>query len=792
MTSQAIFHVLEPIEWDDISHSADFTDILDDTIFHGRSIIASLPAAAAPPAKIPLDGHVRLMVEGLRREWKEVKGASGKDDQLGIAVYRLPAADNKGTWFGRQSVDTRVPFDRWKNAFMAEFPEALRTGQVIRGLSAQEQLEDLATDSCHVQVLRMGAQFPGPTAPRDFVAMVLTCESSALSASTQSATATVTSDATATPTSGRLLRELIVVSKPCDHPASPPVHGTIRGFYESVESIREIEGADGHIAVEWAMVTRSNPGGNVPRFMIERGTPSAICGDAVKFYKWMETVDLSAYEHPPETATNGQGGLSTNSSETLATEKAVPTAAAAEHDSRHAFHSLYPTDQQHNHSHSYHNSQYDSSHLSSPPGSSRRSIQSMRSIADTLEGPPPTFNAACNSTPSAYDSDDDDNESFISALSEPEHFTPSPPSPHRPSSSIHSYNHTPERLSTDAPMATHNGYLSPHRANYTFPIMKTHGTDSLATPPRLSAEWMASTEEIAAAVANSQGKDRLRNHLQNRRQSAHMHSASMHTPHTTSPRRSQSQHRPRRATTPSTSSTQLAASPQRQYAASASAASISSASGSSSRSRSRSDSKSSAAPNSSSGGSIKKEHRSLADRLLHRTPSKSKAARKEAERQRKQEAKARRAAEKREEREMKQGIRARHEEEKKARRAAAAALKTQKDASHNRQSSSEGSMGKENNYGTSPAGIRPGRAAGTESVPRSVAGGLGSARPMSAVVPGAAAAEDPRVLKLERDTLKEQVARLRNQNALLAGRLGQLGLEDDEIKRLAALASKPR
>lgn len=38
--------------------------------------------------------------------------------------------------------------------------------------------------------------------------------------------------------------------------------------------------------VEWIMVTRSDPGGSVPRFMVERGTPSSITADALKFLDW--------------------------------------------------------------------------------------------------------------------------------------------------------------------------------------------------------------------------------------------------------------------------------------------------------------------------------------------------------------------------------------------------------------------------------------------------------------------------------------------------------------------------
>ncbi|GFF80329.1 hypothetical protein IFM61606_01509 [Aspergillus udagawae] len=38
--------------------------------------------------------------------------------------------------------------------------------------------------------------------------------------------------------------------------------------------------------VEWIMVTRSDPGGSIPRWMVEKGTPKSICTDAVKFVDW--------------------------------------------------------------------------------------------------------------------------------------------------------------------------------------------------------------------------------------------------------------------------------------------------------------------------------------------------------------------------------------------------------------------------------------------------------------------------------------------------------------------------
>lgn len=48
--------------------------------------------------------------------------------------------------------------------------------------------------------------------------------------------------------------------------------------------------------VEWIMVTRSDPGGSVPRFLVERGTPAGIVADANKFLDWAfkkEPVDTA-------------------------------------------------------------------------------------------------------------------------------------------------------------------------------------------------------------------------------------------------------------------------------------------------------------------------------------------------------------------------------------------------------------------------------------------------------------------------------------------------------------------
>lgn len=143
------------------------------------------------------------------------------------------------------------------------------------------------------------------------------------------------------------------VSKPCVHPDCPNRQGFIRGQYESVEVIREIpverplrrtrssidltsddveraelsklagnlgrdamirsatkltsdknfagnlgesgdeKGTDDEtmVMIEWIMITRSDPGGSVPRFMVEKGTPSGIVSDAGRFLKWINSKE---------------------------------------------------------------------------------------------------------------------------------------------------------------------------------------------------------------------------------------------------------------------------------------------------------------------------------------------------------------------------------------------------------------------------------------------------------------------------------------------------------------------
>ena len=143
---------------------------------------------------------------------------------------------------------------------------------------------------------------------------------------------------------GEELRHFMVISRPCLHKDTGPRDGYVRGHYESVEYIREHPRKKAHLqststtelngtqiseksiplgesqnsnvnndelensgkedkednAVEWIMITRSDPGGNVPRFMVERGTPGGIVSDASKFLDWARSNDITDLDSEEE------------------------------------------------------------------------------------------------------------------------------------------------------------------------------------------------------------------------------------------------------------------------------------------------------------------------------------------------------------------------------------------------------------------------------------------------------------------------------------------------------------
>ncbi|KAK4218070.1 reticulocyte-binding protein 2 a [Rhypophila decipiens] len=280
---------------------------------------ASIIASSQEPKK-----DVELAAT-LRKDWKEVK-LNPKDNPLGIAIYKLGAKDGKGSWFARRSVHSGLSFEKWRTALEREFAETLNrsdrkgsepgTGN-IRGIGAEKRVERKVVDGAgSLEMFQVSARFPGPTTPRDFITLLLM-----------------------SPTTGdkaeRKPRQFMLVSRPCTHPDCPPRQGFIRGVYESVEVIREIpiekptrktrssldlsrsevtpvlqlndtelparpssaidaeqDEEEAEFAIEWLMVTRSDPGGSVPRFMVEKGTPGGISNDANKFVRWISSTSV--------------------------------------------------------------------------------------------------------------------------------------------------------------------------------------------------------------------------------------------------------------------------------------------------------------------------------------------------------------------------------------------------------------------------------------------------------------------------------------------------------------------
>lgn len=301
--------------------------------------------------------------EKLRKEWKEVK-VPAKENPLGINVYKLSAKDGRGAWFARRSVHHGIPFDKFRLGLEHEFGETMKafngpgTGNV-RGIGAEKRAERLVCEGVGTaEVWLLSAQFPGPTTPRDFVTLLLTGHGN------ENSTASDTGS-----------KQYMIVSKPCDHPECAPRSGYIRGSYESVEIIREVpveqpiratrsstdlaraavesltvedvakpadtmseravsekasEGAaDIATAVEWIMVTRSDPGGSVPRFMVEKGTPGGIINDARQFIKWLEAKSVEELDNSVDDNNEAPARSATEPSDIAAQKLAAPAAQNA-------------------------------------------------------------------------------------------------------------------------------------------------------------------------------------------------------------------------------------------------------------------------------------------------------------------------------------------------------------------------------------------------------------------------------------------------------------------------------
>ncbi|OAG06388.1 uncharacterized protein CC84DRAFT_1146465 [Paraphaeosphaeria sporulosa] len=222
---------------------------------------------------------IRPEHEALHKAWGKPVKLGAKETATGISVFKMAGHDRHGAWFARTSVHEGLGFAKWKKAMMREFPASLEVqggpGEGnVRGIGGDQRLEDINVDGIgKLEVYQLSAQFPGPTAPREFLTLLLTSPNCLSNASK---------------VGDVMPRHYMVVSIPVSHESAPPRDGMVRGQYESVEMIREIPLAHSRHTnpVEWIMITRSDPGGGIPRFMVERGTPGSIVNDAGKFLDW--------------------------------------------------------------------------------------------------------------------------------------------------------------------------------------------------------------------------------------------------------------------------------------------------------------------------------------------------------------------------------------------------------------------------------------------------------------------------------------------------------------------------
>lgn len=289
-------------------------------------------------------GETDPEITSLQKQWgKPIKMGGPKENPLGVTVWKLSANDGGGSWFGRRSVHEGLPYARWQEKLSSEYDETLKInlkkiekGQTpdgcIRGIGAEEKVESIEVKDDdgstlgQITVYHVSAQFPKPTAPRDFVALIITSENGLrVGGSKQQG------------------RSWMMISKPCQHPNVPPKNGYTRGEYESVEIIREIprktsdssslsdddvqktekgntngtnkdNNAEGNPEeetnpVEWIMVTRSDPGGSIPRWMVDKGTPRSVGTDAAKFVDWASKDENSEKKNASPSSETSQGAL---------------------------------------------------------------------------------------------------------------------------------------------------------------------------------------------------------------------------------------------------------------------------------------------------------------------------------------------------------------------------------------------------------------------------------------------------------------------------------------------------
>lgn len=246
----ALYNALEalsPTTAADLPAQQDLSGYLARSLQDANVLISSIPPP--PGSQGPLSPDQPL--QALHKEWKPVKVGAGENPH-GFAVFKLPAKDGRGTWFARRSVHGNLSFSRFWAGLQREFEFGEQQGASVRGLGRTRQVDWKRCPLGHLEgnrplflvetnpnptdtVNHLFAQFPGPTAPRDFVTASIASSVHLDDIGHDAPGATDLGD------TGPRQRQFTMMSRPLqDHPECVEREGYVRGQFESVEFIREV------------------------------------------------------------------------------------------------------------------------------------------------------------------------------------------------------------------------------------------------------------------------------------------------------------------------------------------------------------------------------------------------------------------------------------------------------------------------------------------------------------------------------------------------------------------------
>ncbi|KAK3357275.1 hypothetical protein B0T25DRAFT_152356 [Lasiosphaeria hispida] len=316
---------------------------------------AVLPSAAAAPDRARSATNPAAATQ-LHKEWKDVKASAnplgisvyklaGKD---GKGSWFARRSVHRGVGFEKWRLGLKREFAEALAGTVEDIPESEKglteKKGSVRGIGAERRVERVVVPGVGViEVFLVSVRFPGPTTPRDFATMLFMPDDSDeqdkhLVTGRPLRQFMLVSRPVEHPDcpsrsgfirgkyeSVEFIRE-IPVEKPLRRVRSSvdlsrdeakdllgsgildreglSKEAALRSAIQrspgeggsktsaSSPSRAEDHGDDHEMAIEWLMVTRSDPGGSVPRFMVDKGTPGGIINDAGRFMKWLISKDI--------------------------------------------------------------------------------------------------------------------------------------------------------------------------------------------------------------------------------------------------------------------------------------------------------------------------------------------------------------------------------------------------------------------------------------------------------------------------------------------------------------------